>query len=397
MSYPIKSPVYLLGLLAGLVSTSSLIAETTLKPLNSFGGNALTPGWLAPGSNSYLTTSNNERGLGWNPTSGNLILPSRNGGNFVAVIDGTTGTVVRTLNTTGLSGGTLAMIGAGVSDDGAIYVTNLQSGASAASPYKIYKWDSENSTAAPTLAFSKVLPTTSTGGWRFGDSFAVTGSGATAKFVTAGYTTGTSPAPGSATAINNNSNFMVGTLDGTNTATIYRTIPNTSTATNDYRLGLTWIDDNTIAGNQGLSVKFTDFTATADTMTTTGATVMSTLTVGSAEKGIDFTVLNGTSLMATINTNTSVISIYDVTDASNTFLLVSGTTTTGPLSGNANATSNIVWGPVLSPTSQIIYAMSTNQGIQAMVFSTIPEPSSAAALAGMFCLAICSLSRRKRR
>jgi hypothetical protein len=397
MSYLLKSPTYLIGLLAGLVSTSSLIAQTTLTPLASFGGNAATPGWLAPGSNSYVTTGSFERGLGWNPTSGNLIVPSRSGGNFVAVINGTTGAVVRTLDTTGVTGGTLAMLGAGVSDDGAIYVTNLQSGSNASAPFKIYKWDSENSTAAPTLAFSKVLPTTTNGGFRFGDSFAVTGSGATAKFVSAGSSTGTSPAPGSVTAVNNNSNFMVGTLDGTNTATVYRTIPNTLTASNDYRLGLTWIDDNTIAGNQGTSVKFTDFTATVDTMTTTGATVVSTLSVGPAERAIDFTVLNGTSLMATINTQSSMISIYDVTDPSNTFLLVSGTTTTGTLTANANGTGNLLWGPVLSPTSQIIYAMSSNQGIQAMVFSTIPEPSSAAALAGMFCLAICSLSRRKRR
>ena len=36
----------------------------TLSPLTTFGSN----GWLAPGSNPYLTTTNDQRGIGWNPT-----------------------------------------------------------------------------------------------------------------------------------------------------------------------------------------------------------------------------------------------------------------------------------------------------------------------------------------
>ena len=45
-------------------------AQVTLSPLTTFGSN----GWIAPGSNSYVSTGNNNRGLGWNPVTKNLVL-----------------------------------------------------------------------------------------------------------------------------------------------------------------------------------------------------------------------------------------------------------------------------------------------------------------------------------
>jgi len=339
----------------------------TLAPLTTFGSN----GWLAPGSNSYLTTGNSERGLGWNPVTKTLVLPSRSGGNSVAIINGTTGAVVKTLDTTGVSGGTLAMMGAGVSNDGQIFVSNLQSGSTALSPYKIYKWSSENDTAAPTTAFSQVLPATTTGGWRFGDAFAVYGSGTNLQFAAAGSTTGTS------NSLANNGNFMVGKLDGSNTNTIYRAIPDTLTASNDYRLSLTFVDDDTIIGNQGGSAKLTDFVP-ATTLSNTGATITAVISLSAVDRPVDYTLLNGQALLATVNTNSSLISIYDITDPAAATLLVTGSTVSGLLSGNANGTGGIQWGEALSPTSQVLYAMSTNQGIQAMVFQTVPELTSLA-------------------
>ncbi|MBU6223075.1 MAG: DUF4623 domain-containing protein, partial [Planctomycetes bacterium] len=231
----------------------------TLSPLTTFGSN----GWLAPGTSQYLSTGNNERGLGWNPVTKNLVLPSRNGGNFVAIINGTTGAVVKTMDTTGVSGGTLAMMGAGVSDNGEIYVPNLQSGSAALSPFKVYKWTGESDTSGPSVAFSQVNPQTTNGAFRFGDSFAVYGSGTTLKFAAAGSSSGTTA------SLPNNGNFMIGQLDGSNTNTIYRAIPNTLAATNDYRLALAFVDADTIIGNQGASAKFTDFVA-ATTLSNTG-------------------------------------------------------------------------------------------------------------------------------
>ena len=356
----------------------------TLSPLTTFGSN----GWLAPGSNPYVTTDNSQRGLGWNPVTKNIVLPSRSGGNFVAIINGTTGIVSGTLDTTGVSGGTLAMMGAGVSDDGAIYVPNLQSGSSALSPFKIYSWTGESDTNAPSIAFSQVNPQTTSGAFRFADAFAVYGSGTSLKFAAAGTTTGTTG------GLPNNGNFMLGSLDGSNTNTIYRNIPNTLTASNDYRLGITFVDADTVIGNQGTSAKITDFVA-ATTLSNTGAIVTGSIAMGAADRPLDYTVINGQALLAVVNTNSSLISIYDITNPAAAALLTTGSTVSGLLTANANATGGLQWGEMLSPTSQVLYAMSSNQGVQAMIY-TVPEPSTYAVMAGAFAVIGVVASRKRK-
>ena len=358
----------------------------TLSPLTTFGSN----GWLAPGSNPYVTTDNSQRGLGWNPVTKNIVLPSRSGGNFVAIINGTTGIVSGTLDTTGVSGGTLAMMGAGVSDDGAIYVPNLQSGSSALSPFKIYSWTGESDTNAPSIAFSQVNPQTTSGAFRYADAFAVYGSGTSLKFAAAGTTSS-----GSTAGLPNNSNFMIGSLDGSNTNTIYRNIPNTLTASNDYRLGITFVDADTVIGNQGTSAKITDFVA-ATTLSNTGAIVTGSIAMGAADRPLDYTVINGQALLAVVNTNSSLISIYDITNPAAAALLTTGSTVSGLLTANANATGGLQWGEMLSPTSQVLYAMSSNQGVQAMVFQAVPEPSTYAVMAGAFAVIGLVASRKRK-
>ena len=386
------TPVRTACLLAAGVAVLSLSGSwcskanaQTLTALTTFGSN----GWLAPGSNPYVTTDNSQRGLGWNPVTKNIVLPSRSGGNFVAIINGTTGIVSGTLDTTGVSGGTLAMMGAGVSDDGAIYVPNLQSGSNTLSPFKVYKWTGENDTNAPTTAFSQVNPQTTSGAFRYADAFAVYGSGASLKFAAAGSTTGTTG------GLPNNGNFMLGSLDGSNTNTIYRNIPNTLTASNDYRLGITFVDADTVIGNQGTSAKITDFVA-ATTLSNTGAIVTGSIAMGAADRPLDYTVINGQALLAVVNTNSSLISIYDITNPAAAALLTTGSTVSGVLSSNANATGGLQWGEMLTPTSQVLYAMSSNQGVQAMVFQAVPEPSTYAMMGGAFAV-IGVIASRKRK
>lgn len=386
------NPVRTACLLAAGVAVLSLSGSwcskanaQTLSPLTTFGSN----GWLAPGSNPYVTADNAQRGMGWNPVTKNVVLPSRSGGNFVAIINGTTGIVSGTLDTTGVTGGTLAMMGAGVSDDGAIYVPNLQSGSSALSPFKIYKWTGESDTNAATIAFSQVNPQTTNGAFRYADAFAVYGSGTSLKFAAAGSTTGTTG------GLPNNGNFMLGSLDGSNTNTIYCNIPNTLTASNDYRLGITFVDADTVIGNQGTSAKITDFAA-AITLSNTGAIVTGSIAMGAADRPLDYTVINGQALLAVVNTNSSLISIYDITNPAAAALLTTGSTVSGVLTGNANATGGLQWGEMLTPTSQVLYAMSTNQGVQAMVFQAVPEPSTYAVMAGAFAV-IGVIASRKRK
>ena len=131
-------------------------------------------------------------------------------------------------------------------------------------------------------------------------------------------------------------------------------------------------------------------------MSNTGAIITGSVGIGAADRPLDYTVLNGQALMAVVNTNSSLISVYDITNPASATLLVTGSTVSGALTGNANATGGLQWGEVLSPTSQILYAMSTNQGIQAMVFQAVPEPSTYAMMGGAFAV-IGLIASRKRR
>jgi autotransporter-associated beta strand protein len=364
--------VAFLGIAAALIAFTTGLAGTeargqgTLSPLTTFGSN----GWLAPGMIPYLSTTNLERGLGWNPVTGNLVVPSRGSGTSVAILDGTTGAVIRTLNTSGVSGGALAMTGAGVSDDGEIYVCNMQTGSSALSPFKIYKWSSEQDADPPTTAFSAINPSTTTGAWRFGDSFAVYGSGASLTFAAAGLSSGTSG------GLPNNSNFMIGKLDGSNGNTIYRGIPSGAGTTNDYRLGLTFVDADTVIGTQGGTAKATDFSPVFGTSGTTRvitgshAIVTGSIALGAADRQIAYTELNGRKLLATVSSTTAVVSVHDITNPWSAKLLASGLNVTGSLALNSLGSGGIQWGPMLGSTSRVLYAMSTNRGIQAMVFTS---------------------------
>jgi hypothetical protein len=359
-----------LAMIAGAVVLVAASGRTTeaqspsLVRLTTFGSN----GWLAPGSTSYLGTGNNERGLAYNPVTKNLVLVSRatvlGSSTNVVILNGTTGAQVKLMNTTGVSAGTFVVNMAGVGADGAIYVSNLTT--SATVPFKVYKWASEASTVQPTVAYSA----NPTGGvTRIGDSFDVFGSDASAKFAAAG-TMGTGTF---------NSNFLVGSLDQTNTGTAYLGVPSTTTTSNDYRLSLAFVDTDTLIGSQGGTPRFTDFGASAT------ATAMQVLTgtglanFGAAQRALDYAVVGGKSVMAILDSNSSLIQVYDVTNPAQSVLLVSGSTVVTPLSGNAGGTGQLAWGAVNGDVATL-YAMNTNQGIQAMIF-TVPEPSTTAMLA----------------
>ena len=167
------------------------------------------------------------------------------------------------------------------------------------------------------------------------------------------------------------------------------------TASNDYRLGITFVDADTVIGNQGTSAKITDFVA-ATTLSNTGAIVTGSIAMGAADRPLDYTVINGQALLAVVNTNSSLISIYDITNPAAATLLTTGSTVSGLLSSNANATGGLQWGEMLSPTSQVLYAMSSNQGVQAMVFQAVPEPSTYAMMGGAFAV-IGVIASRKRK
>ena len=344
----------------------------SLSPLTSFGSN----GWLAPGANAYLGTAGNERGLAYNPATKNVVLVSRANvsgtSNNVVILDGLTGALIKTMNPSGISGGTFSINMAGAGTDGTIFAANLTGQSATPSAFKVYSWASEASTAAPSTAFSATI---SNSVIRVGDAFDVYGSGTAATFVTAG---------GGATG--SNSVFASGALNGSNTFTRYPSIPNTSTASNDYRLSMAYVDADTVIGNQGTSAKITDFGVSA---TVTGSVALS-----AAQRPLDYAVIGGKSVLAVIDTNSALVQVFDITNPATRTLMAQLNNTTGSLASNANGTGQLAWGDINGDVATL-YAMSTNQGVQAMTF-IVPEPSTTLA-AGACAAGLAALVLRNRR
>jgi hypothetical protein len=355
--------------LASAAIASSDARAVGISPLTSFGTN----GWLAPTAIPQLDTSGNQRGLGVNRVTGNLILVDRDAtlGNNAYVLNGTSGAVLGTLTppSGGYTGGTFVVSMAGVGADGAVYVANLST--SASSPFKVYSWASDSDFSTPATVAFNANPVTVN---RIGDSFAVFGSGSSTIWAAAGQNS----------AAGTNSAFSIGTVDGSNVQTTYSAIAGTTTASNGYRLGLSFIDADTLMGTQGTALYNTDFAGST-------ATVQATGTIGAAQRPIAYLEHAGVAYFATIDTNSSDVAIFSYQDPSNPVSLFTGNNTSGALSANANGTGSIGWGPQVpgNPNAYTLYAMSSNQGIQAFTVELVPEPStyamlSIAGLAGGF-------------
>ena len=281
----------------------------------------------------------------------------------------------------GYAGGTFVVNGAGAGTDGSIYVGNLVT--STASTFKVYSWASDSDFTTPAnTAFSLAMSDPSWGGInRVGDVLTATGSGTNAKWAAAG----------SNSAAGTNSTFSVGSVNGSNISTTYTAIPGTATASNGFRLGLSFVNETTLMGTQGTDLYTVDFYGGIPT-------VQSGAIVSAAHRPIAYLEHQGNGYVATIDTNSSQVSIFDVNDPENLILLGYGNNTTGSLAANANGTGGIGWGPADGDDNYTLYAMSTNHGIQAFTVnfattSAVPEPASLLSIAGLLG---CGLMLRRR-
>src|SRR6266850_810247 len=342
-----------------------------LAPLATFGGG---DGWLAPGEGGYtfLGLVNNERGIAYG--NGHVYLVSRFGGNNVRILDSLTGADLGGLNVTGISGGTFAVNMAGASSDGSIYVANLTTAMSATAPYKVYKWATEASVPTTAVSNSTVLA-----GSRLGDDMATIDTGST-TLIAAGFN--------STPAIAGNNSYAIAdiTTATANAVSFGATPPNAG----DFRLGITFTDGSHILGTAtGGSYRATSFAGTTGTLLGTATLNNNT------ERLLAATMIAGTPILAAMSTTDSHVSIYDISNLTAPIFLGSGNNTSGSLTANANGVGELAWGPVVGNTATL-YAMSTNQGIQAFVVTVppVPEPAMLAWLIG---LAPLRLGRYRRR
>ena len=346
-------------------------AQITLNALTTFGAN----GWLAPGgSYAYLTTGNTERGLAFG--NGHVYLVSRanvSGSTVnVRLLNPLTGADVGGLNTTGISGGTFPINTIAVGGDGVIYVNNLTTADASGSPFKVYSWATEIS--APVVAYndSGLL----LAGARIGDSFAATGSGSSTRLAA-----GFNSAPAVA---GNNSYGIVDPTAGTGSAVAFTGTPPNG---GDFRLGITFTDASHVIGTQGSSLyRNTSFSGATGTLL--GSPTIPDPAGATADRLLSYDLVGGHALLAVASIGDFHVSLYDVTDPNNPLWIASGNNTTGTLASNGNGTGQLAWGSSTvngdGSISVDLYALSSNQGIQAFVV-TIPEP-------GLFSLGVVGLA-----
>jgi len=332
----------------------SASAQFSLSPLVGFGG---SDGWLAPGEGgyAYLGTANNERGLAFG--NDHLYLVSRNGGNFVRILNKLTGADLGTLNVTGVSGGAFAVNTVAVGGDGAIYVANLTT-QSTTSPLKVYRWANEGS--VPTVAYSG---DGGLAGSRIGDSLALFGSGASTRLAL-GYN--------SAPAVAGNNGYAI--IDPTAGTATRPAFTGTPPNAGDFRLGITFSDSTHVIGTAGSSLyRYSSFSGS--TATLLSSPLIPDPAGATADRLLAYASVGGMALLAVQSIGDSHISIYDVSNPATPIWLASGNNTSGALTANGNGTGQLAWGDISGNTAHL-WAMSSNQGIQAFTI-TVPEPSAA--------------------
>lgn len=359
--------------LALIALSGSLAQAQFLQPLSSFGVSA--PGWLAPGDHGFNNNStlNVLRGMAYHSPSNRLIVVDRAGGLNVRLLDGDTGIQVGTLDSSNVTGGTFPANMVGVADDGHVYMGNLVVG----STFKIYRWDSSevsNPTSAPTVAFDGA-----SGRTRTGDSFAVTGAGANTRIVSAG-----GSGAGEAFAL-----FTSG--DGLTYTVSNPTV--TGVPVGGFRLGIDFDGSGNVVGKTSgstdtFSVSETGGAATTFNVADASETALAFYAPLNLLATIQFGPVpiptGGPGDVGVINT----VRLYDASDINN-LVLLDAKNLTNIAVGNGNGVGAVSFG--LGPDGDLrLYALNTNNGIQA--FRIVPEPS-----AGLLALFAGLLAVRRRR
>lgn len=330
-------------------ATVSASAQITISALSTFGSN----GWLAPGS-SGLVTGSTDRGLAY--ANGYVYYAS---GTAVYEIDSGTGALIGQLSNTGIGGGTLAVDALAAGGDGTLYAGNLTTSGTTA--FRVYAYATPTSLAtAPTLAYSG-NPTG--GSTRMGDSLAAIGSG-TSTYLAAGSGGGA----GGYTIINQGVATAVGV---------------SGTPAPGFNKAITFVNSGQIIGLASAGTYYnTTFSGSVGTLVGGGGISIPDPNGNTADRLLSYNVLGGQALLAVQSTGDSHVSLYDVSNPNNPVFIASLDNTVSP-GVNGNGTGQLAWGAVTvngdGSESQILYAMSTGQGIQAFTVS-VPEPATVALL-----------------
>lgn len=351
----------------------TIVPDNNAVPSYRFLGNALVGAPTTP-----VNAGNLERGLAYNPTTGHLVLVSRNGAATdptVRILDGATGVDIGSLNlgTDIITGGLFTKNMVGVADDGAIYISNLTTAAPANGNFKVYRWANESAT--PTVAYDGAP----LAGARLGDTFDVLGSGAETRLV-AGYSNGPAVA-------GNNSFAIFDTNDGLTYSATHVDLavdpvaepPVTLPTAGEFRLGITFQDSDTVLGTSTFNPVHQVNVAGAN-----GTVTANIATEGAGLRPMDFAVVQGKPLLAIVEAtpdqgtvNRARLFVYDISDPSLPLIERKvGEATALPAAPegspgqfvNGNSVGQVKFGAINGNVATI-YAMSTNNGIQAFTLT----------------------------
>jgi hypothetical protein len=164
-------------------------------------------------------------------------------------------------------------------------------------------------------------------------------------------------------------------------------------AAGDFRLSVSFGPNaNTVIGSQGSpGIHLTSYSGT------TGSYLDGSALFSTAERLLDFNTVNGLNLLATISTGDGRVRVYDLSDINNPAVVLTSAAIAG-LSANVNGTGAVRWGNITDngngTSSATLYALSSNQGIQAFTVN-VPEPATGAIL-GLGISALVALRRSRK-
>ncbi len=311
----------------------------------------LTPAWrILAGERSTINTDSTQRGLAFNPVSGNVLYVSRSGSNIVAVLDAATGTEKHRLATTDgegfsvITGATIPVNMIGVAEDGAVYVANLNlPAAGSGAALRVYRWESDAPDAVPVALDIPDLPADV----RFGDTFAVRGRGDTTELLF-GSRSSTSFA-------------VVSVTGGVFTTTKVYSADGVSAG--GFGLGVAFGPGNSVFGTaSGSPIVHVAFDAVASSATLARTYVAAQIPTAVAHLAIDTTrsLLAGTALETPDN-----LLLYSIADIDNPVLLDQELF---PIDNpNVNGTGAIAFG------GNRVFVLDSNQGLFAYTINLTPS------------------------
>lgn len=311
----------------------------------------LTPSWrVLPGERDTLNTDSTQRGLAYNPVSGNLLYASRSGGNFVVVVDAATGVEKHRLTTIDpdgfpvVSGGTIPLNLVAVAADGVVYAANLNLPvAGSGAVLRVYRWESDAAGIGPVILEVGDLPADV----RFGDTFAVRGSGDSTELLF-----------GSRSAA---SFAVVSVTGGTTTTTQVYTAD--GVASGAFGLGLVFGPGNTVFGTAaGAPIVHVAFDPTGGTASLARSYAAAQIPTSVAHLGFDATLglLAGTALETPDN-----LVLYSLADLDSPVLLDQELFPVD--NANVNGTGAIAFG------GSRLFALDSNNGLYAYTIDLAPR------------------------